>query len=1522
MPLKLILQIKWWDNSNEKMEDLSGINVDISELISQLQHEKLLVNGEKDLIREYNEKLSVDTENLLRIAWINLQQRVNLNALVGSCADSTPEQCCRKAASLTNSVFLPAKKVFDYQIMLNYSSFLSWLHSKPEQVAQWIVIGEALIEDQKAFSGILQSIVSGFYGSLLLPQDTSLMLNLLHYLAKLQLVTTDNPRRLLKQRSCAFSQMYFLFHEGLISAKLFLISALQTPILKLIATSGTYLDIDPSKTLARLSSSERQQKFGTEGTEIYKMKVSQYRKWVVKNLSELAKLFISSLQDNIYCFPSTLTWLIRQIANMISKSFNPHSKEINAISTDLIFTLFICPAIIQPEPYGICDAPISEIARHNLIQVGQILQMLALLKFETPDVKLMDLYKMFEDDCISNILDVILNDNECDTDHLMIENVPGVQRTVALFTEQELYNLIMFFKKAQNSILQDHHANGESSMDFCSNNADNATSLPSDPLVVLLNKLPTESDSSPTHSYNNNNNNNISPTKKNHILNKAKSHILRPSNGDLEECPINVIVIPLQSETDDHIGLLAEQKVLAMNATVEETLLIDVTDAPSRESVLVVNGNLSSGLEKRTRFSHNDEGSIGNTSDNLEVISEAASNHSVASSIELETEDQNDNDNLSDMVSANVSGRGSPNISGRDTPSSQVTENEDNRPLAEPRPPYLQQPQPQIIKQIRSEIDDKFCKFEIKKLLQGDETISIISDTWSTDVLASDSETIDANESRQDAQNFSPIIEQPNLDASETQSESAWSTDVLASDTERLTEVDNDDIMSVAPSDDTASIARSDDAASVAPSERSELDEQNLNDRRLSIASSTNHFATYQSSQNNSPSAFQEYSRIDVNARRESMPNYSTKSEHRESYERVYISTTTTESSILRPMSRNCLETSKREAIIFDQKPPSDPFIKRPILIDISNNLDVPGPSGLIKNIDQQKYDDIRTDMQLSNTSLNSSSSGSSSNSSEMQNKNSSSESSWKNKIWMNGSESNLNIISSATEGGNKKLSIQRSKPNPSTGAIPKSISFDMSAEKTYKEIDEDSKSKRGGFFGKFRISNFRPKRGKSIRGLDDCANGARMENVSCDDDSRFRKPSDYVKSINPVSATELSEDILAKYRTKHTNENGPTNLMKSEKVAEIDDAQLLNLDDSISLNNLFNDTKKKLRLVLSNSKTHHFKINKDGKKHVKKDLESFLQLELAKARDLKQWSIAARVAEALRCVRLLDIGGFNKLCEDLKSEYSGRSVYLQYLLKSKQILLSSQAFLDELLEQVRREQESCGNFLVSVCVRLFLDIHEQDLQRFCTEFKRLTLVDEKNDLLLLFLKDMYKKMKVDVFWDGASDEQIQIAQLAIERSVMTEVYVYALFPNGDGDRHRDSLLNEHLKKLASTITPSHKYIMINKMYQNECPWLPAQEALQAMAAYRTPREKVVCVSRCASAIMDLLSLAQTVSTTADDLMPVLVYVIIQANPQDLLSTMQYVNSFFGNSLTGEDMYWWTQFCAAVEYTKNLEYTD
>lgn len=64
------------------------------------------------------------------------------------------------------------------------------------------------------------------------------------------------------------------------------------------------------------------------------------------------------------------------------------------------------------------------------------------------------------------------------------------------------------------------------------------------------------------------------------------------------------------------------------------------------------------------------------------------------------------------------------NLIGRDTPSSQITEGEEGPggvlrgPTGEPRQP-LDFPPPPPNKQSRSDIDDKFGKFEIKKLLEG-----------------------------------------------------------------------------------------------------------------------------------------------------------------------------------------------------------------------------------------------------------------------------------------------------------------------------------------------------------------------------------------------------------------------------------------------------------------------------------------------------------------------------------------------------------------------------------------------------------------------------------------------------------------------------------------------------------------------------------------------------------------------------------------------------------------------------------
>ena len=71
--------------------------------------------------------------------------------------------------------------------------------------------------------------------------------------------------------------------------------------------------------------------------------------------------------------------------------------EVRSVCADLVFVLFICPAICDPEPHGITtDIPISHIARHNLMQMAQIIQVLAISQWEEIDAKVQDLYGKFE----------------------------------------------------------------------------------------------------------------------------------------------------------------------------------------------------------------------------------------------------------------------------------------------------------------------------------------------------------------------------------------------------------------------------------------------------------------------------------------------------------------------------------------------------------------------------------------------------------------------------------------------------------------------------------------------------------------------------------------------------------------------------------------------------------------------------------------------------------------------------------------------------------------------------------------------------------------------------------------------------------------------------------------------------------------------------------------------------------------------------------------------------------------------
>lgn len=637
--------------------------LDILELAHSLRQEKLSIETEMNDYFRLQMKLNENSFEAIKIAWISSLHRQNLNSLILSKPENRPSLCCQRAALLENVEFIEPHKdpTVKYQNLQQYVDFLRIIHQSPQLLAHCLAVADDLPFIGSSYASakaeqlnqIAQLISAGLYGNSIHGRDVEMMLKLLEKLLELKVATCEIPRRLLRLSTSSFAKLYHKFHEASLSSKLFLTAALHEPVMSVLIDDNNMLDID---------------------------RVSNNHEETAETLFLLSSQFIESLKNNWIIFPSTIRWLVQTMSRLLQeKACDP--KTINEILIDMVFGHFICPACVSPDLYGICDAPISENARFNLIQIGQILQMLALAKHQEVDNKFVELFRRFDSNIISNLMDQLLENTYDISEMGLSHQLPtlyNIGRSSILMTPPEVTLLVQFLRATI-----EHEGTGSDERKK---------------LKTILDSLPTLIEPPMPATRAQNGTIDTSPSKRTtklmqQLSKSSKSKIVKnlsasslndenvagafciPSTDELLE---RVLIIPLSIyENNSKVLPLSEDEVLNMNqVTCSDTagsLTEKNVEELSRRNEESELNNLEVNQESQKRFSINqDDVSIGNTSDNLELeaVSEAPSNHSVASSLELE--ENNDNDNLSDMVSANVSGRGTPNISGRDTPSSQV----------------------------------------------------------------------------------------------------------------------------------------------------------------------------------------------------------------------------------------------------------------------------------------------------------------------------------------------------------------------------------------------------------------------------------------------------------------------------------------------------------------------------------------------------------------------------------------------------------------------------------------------------------------------------------------------------------------------------------------------------------------------------------------------------------------------------------------------------------------------------------
>ncbi|XP_044295787.1 GTPase-activating protein and VPS9 domain-containing protein 1 isoform X9 [Varanus komodoensis] len=1433
------------------------VKLDIHTLAHHLKQERLYVNSEKQLIQRLNAEVLKTAEKLYRTAWISKQQRINLDRLIITSAEASPAECCQHAKVLEDTQFVDGYKQLGFQETA-YGEFLNRLRENPRLIASCLVAGEKLNQDNA--QSIIHMVFTSIYGNCIMPEDESYLLQVLRYLIEFELKESDNPRRLLRRGTCAFSILFKLFSEGLFSAKLFLTATLHEPIMQLLVEDEDHLETDPSKLIDRFSPTQQEKLFGEKGTEKFKQKVQEMVESNEAKLVALVNKFISYLKQNTYCFPHSLRWIVSQMYKTLSCVDRLDVGEVRAMCTDLLLACFICPAVVNPEQYGIIsDAPINEVARFNLMQVGRLLQQLAMTVSEEGDPRVKSSLGKFDKGCVAAFLDVVIGGRAVETPPMSSVNLlEGLSRTVIYMTYGQLTALVAFMRNVMSSdqLKEDRMALENLLLNLPQNKPGKSSSLE----ITPYNTPQLSPATTPAN-------------KKNRLPIATRSR----SRSNIQ-----------MDQHADHEGLSQET---IQEVQPEEVLAICLGTGPQ-----ITPGMMSENEVLNMQLADGGQGDV--PVDETKLHGPSNRSNSV-SSLDLEGE--------------SVSELGAGPSGSNGVEALQLLEHEQAT--------------------TQDNLDDKLRKFEIRDMmgLTEDRDISeTVSETWSTDVLGSD---FDPNIDEDRLQEITGAAAENMLGSllclpgsgsvlfdpctgstiSETTSE-AWSVEVLPSDSE-------------APDLKQEERLQELESCSGVGSTSDDTDVREVSSRPstpgLSVVSGIS--ATSEDIPNKIEDLRSECSSDFGGKDSVTSPDVD-ETAHGASQLTSPPSQADSLLAMFDPLSSHEAVVRPKVHYARPSHPPPDPPILEGALG--GNDARLPNfgshtailidseafkqrysyPERLVRSRSSDIVSCVRRPM---------------------------SDPGWNRRA--GNEERELSAPGSGVAGTASNMAPQSSSSSPSKD-------FCRGEVEDRKDSD-DEKSDRNKPWWRKRFVSAMPKapipfrkREKQEKDKEDFVPD-RYGSLQDDSGPRLSAQAQAAEDIldkyrNAIKRTSPNEAAVASYDSTDALGDGES-IHDSPRDDHLQNMSADDLPDSASQaaqpqdsGFSYRDAKKKLRLALCSADSVAFPMLSHSTRNGLPDhtdpedneIVCFLKVQLAEAINLQDKNLMAQLQETMRCVGRFDNRTCRKLLASIAEDYRKRAPYIAYLTRCRQGLQTTQAHLERLLQRVLRDKEVANRYFTTVCVRLLLESKESKIREFIQDFQKLTAADDKTAQVEDFLQFLYGAMAQDVIWQNASEEQLQDAQLAIERSVMNRIFKLAFYPNQDGDILRDQLLHDHIQRLSKVVTANHKALQIPEVYLREAPWPSAQSEIRTISAYKTPRDKLQCVLRMCSTIMNLLSLANEDSVPgADDFVPVLVFVLIKANPPCLLSTVQYISSFYANSLSGEESYWWMQFTAAVEFIKTID---
>ncbi|KAE8145452.1 hypothetical protein BDV25DRAFT_164656 [Aspergillus avenaceus] len=243
-------------------------------------------------------------------------------------------------------------------------------------------------------------------------------------------------------------------------------------------------------------------------------------------------------------------------------------------------------------------------------------------------------------------------------------------------------------------------------------------------------------------------------------------------------------------------------------------------------------------------------------------------------------------------------------------------------------------------------------------------------------------------------------------------------------------------------------------------------------------------------------------------------------------------------------------------------------------------------------------------------------------------------------------------------------------------------------------------------------------------------------------------------------------------------------------------------------------------------------------------------------------------------------------------------------------------------------------------------------LRSFLHEFgKRQWMVHEQVKIISDFLAFITNKMAMCEVWRDVSDGEFDNAKEGMEKLVMNRLYSQTFSPaipsppsiprsasrskrremeklhgpwrrgQHQEDIERDEVLAQKVR-IYSWVREAHLDIPPVSAHGRRFLTLAQQELLK-INSYRAPRDKVICILNCCKVIFGLLRNSKTSDTSADSFVPLLIYVVLHANPEHLVSNIQYILRFRNqDKLGGEAGYYLSSLSGAIQFIETLDRTS